>query len=68
MSTLTIDILNPKAEQLLIDLADMNLISIRTENSFEKVLKRIRQKSDEEMSLEEIAAEVNDVRSMRYER
>lgn len=68
MSTLTIDILNPKAEQLLIDLADMNLISIRTENSFEKVLKKIRQKSDEEMSLEEIAAEVNDVRSMRYER
>jgi hypothetical protein len=68
MDTLRINIINPKAIQLLKDLADMDLISIQSnsENGFEDILKRLRAKSTSAPSLEEITKEVEAVRSARY--
>jgi hypothetical protein len=70
MDTLRINILNPKAIQLLKDLADMNIISIQdnSKNRFEDVLKKLRAKSDIAPTIEEISKEVESVRSKRYGR
>lgn len=71
METIRIDILNPKAKALLKDLANLDLIRIKkdnSENAFTEVLKKIRSKSDEAPSLEEITKEVEEVRKARYEK
>ncbi|SDD86880.1 hypothetical protein SAMN04488104_10884 [Algoriphagus faecimaris] len=71
METIRIDILNPKAKALLKDLANLDLIRIKkdnSENAFTEVLKKIRSKSDEAPSLEEITKEVEKVRKARYEK
>jgi hypothetical protein len=67
METVKIDILNPKARKLLKDLADLDLITIRetTKSGFSEVLKKIRSKSDTVPSPEEIADDVEVVRSRR---
>lgn len=67
MSTLYIEILNPKAKKLLQDLADLNLIAIKENksNSFLDTVKKIRAKKAQ-ISLEEITKEVEAVRSKRY--
>ncbi len=67
METVKVDILNPKARKLLKDLADLNLITIRetTRSDFSEVLNKIRSKSDTVPSPEEIADEVEAVRSQR---
>jgi hypothetical protein len=67
MDTVKVDILNPKARKLLKDLADLDLIAIRksTKSEFSEVLKRIRYKSETVPSPEEIAGEVEAVRSRR---
>ncbi|TVR16897.1 MAG: hypothetical protein EA391_06405 [Balneolaceae bacterium] len=67
METVKVDILNPKARKLLKDLADLDLIAIRksTKSEFSEVLKRIRSKSETVPSPEEIAGEVEAVRSKR---
>ncbi len=71
METIQIDILNPKAMKLLIDLADLNLIKIN-ENSykseFSALIKKIRNASNTEISLDEITKEVEQVRKSRYEK
>ena len=68
MTTITIDILNPKAKKLLKNLADLELISIRvsSDNGFSKVVKKLRSKAALSPSLEEITKEVELVRSKRY--
>ncbi|WP_134089167.1 hypothetical protein [Olivibacter sp. XZL3] len=69
MSTLQVDILNPKAGKLLKDLASLGLIEIKpmTEDGFLKALEKIRVKAKGNTpSLEEITAEVELVRSKRY--
>ena len=70
MASLQVDILNPKAGKLLKDLADLNLISIRKikdNDSFLKIVKRIRNKAkDNPSSLAEITKEVELVRAKRY--
>ncbi|EKB50225.1 hypothetical protein [Cecembia lonarensis] len=71
METIRIDILNPKAKALLKDLANLDLIRIRkedSENAFSEVLKKFRSKSDEAPSLEDITKEVEAVRKARYEK
>lgn len=71
METIRIDILNPKAKALLKDLAILDLIRIRkedSENAFSEILKKFRSKSDEAPSLEEITKEVEAVRKVRYEK
>jgi len=47
MDTMQIDILNPNAKQLLLDLADLKLISIQenSEDGFLKIVNRIRTKA-----------------------
>jgi hypothetical protein len=69
MTTIEVNIINPKAGKLLKDLADMNLISIRekSENSFSKLAKKIRAKAkDNAPTMLEITKEVEAVRSKRY--
>jgi hypothetical protein len=66
MTTMNIEILNPKAKKLLQYLEDMRLISISEQtNPFFKTVKKLRaQKAD--ISLDEIAKEVELVRRKRY--
>lgn len=67
MQSLNIEILNPKAKRLLLDLAALKLISITdaTENPFEEALKSIRSKKAK-ITLEEITKEVELVRAAGY--
>ena len=67
METVKVDILNPKARKLLKDLADLDLIAIRksTKSEFSDVLKKIRSNTETTPSPEEIAREVDVVRSRR---
>lgn len=68
MNTLRVEILNPKAEKLLKDLADLNLIAIQdtSKNGFASVLKRLRSKAKSTPTFDEITSEVELVRSKRY--
>jgi len=67
MATFNIEILNPKAKKLLMDLADLRLISISetVTNPFLDAVKRIRAKKSQ-LSLSDITTEVEIVRSKRY--
>jgi len=66
MATFNIEILNPKAKKLLMDLADLRLISISeaVTNPFLETVKKIRSKKAR-LSLSEITKEVETVRSKR---
>jgi len=69
MTTMQIDILNPKASKLLKDLADLQLIAIRNpkEDGFLSLIKKLRAKAkDNPPTLEEITKEVEIVRAKRY--
>lgn len=71
METIRIDIINPKAKKLLKNLADLNLIKINKDNyksDLSSLLKKIRTKSNDEISLDEITKEVEEVRKSRYEK
>ncbi|WP_310993392.1 hypothetical protein [Aequorivita marina] len=71
METIRIDIINPKAKKLLKSLADLNLIKINKEkykSDFSALLKKLRAKSNDEISLDEITKEVEQVRKSRYEK
>ena len=71
METIQIDILNPKAKKLLRNLADLNLIKInktKNKSDFSALLQKLRAKSSDEISLDEITNEVEQVRSLRYEK
>ncbi|HQQ94116.1 MAG TPA: hypothetical protein PLQ93_06145 [Bacteroidia bacterium] len=67
MSTISIEILNPKAKKILKDLAELRLISIseKTPNSFFAVVKRLRSQNLS-ISLDEITKEVEALRTKRY--
>lgn len=68
MTTLRVDILNPKAAKLLKDLADLNLIAIQdtSKNGFATILKKLRSKAKSAPILDEITKEVEIVRAKRY--
>ena len=71
METLKIDILNPKAKSFLQNLADLNLIRIQKEKvktEFQELLDKLRMKSAEAPSPDEITKEVEAVRKARYEK
>jgi hypothetical protein len=72
MLTYQVDILNPKADRLLKDLADMNLIAIKQTNAdpFMQVIERLRAKAEQLglPTLEEITQEVEIVRAERHAR
>ena len=68
MNVLTIDILNSKAEMLLENLADLQLIAIKSKknNPFLQVVERLRKKNEGNIpSLEEITNEVEIVRAKK---
>ena len=69
MTSIQVDILNPKAEKILKQLAALNLIAIKKTkaDSFLKVVNKIRKKAKTSpISLEEITKEVELVRQKRY--
>ena len=70
MVTYQVDILNPKADRLLKDLADMELIAIKETSSdgFMEVIERLRSKAEQigPPTMEEITQEVETVRAERY--
>jgi hypothetical protein len=66
METISIQIKNPKAKQLLKDLAKLNLITILPTPTLSQVLENFRKNEDEVPSLEEITKEVEQVRQARY--
>lgn len=69
MTTIEIDIINPKADKLLRHLADMNLIAMRevSNASFSKLAKKLRAKSKSNPpTIAEITHEVETVRASRY--
>lgn len=70
METVKIDILNPKARKLLKNLADLDLISIRksSKSNFSEVIEKLRSQSDSALSSDEIAREVEIIRSRRYDK
>lgn len=71
METIEIDILNPKAKKLLRNLADLNLIRIKkakNKSDFSDLLQKLRAKTKDKISLDEITNEVEQVRNSRYEK
>jgi hypothetical protein len=68
--TYQVDILNPKADKLLKDLADLKLISLTktSKDPFLSAVKSLRKKAAaiKAPSLEEITKEVETVRAKRY--
>ena len=71
MESLRIEIINPKAKQLLKNLADMELIKIKKEtvkSDFSGLLDKLRSQSENTPSLDEITKEVESVRKARYEK
>ncbi len=70
METVRIEIINPKAKSILKGLADLNLITMKKEKSqtdFIDLLNKLRSNSTSAPTLDEITAEVESVRSKRYE-
>jgi hypothetical protein len=71
MTTVQVDILNPKAGKLLEDLAELKLISIRTasDDGFLKLINKFRARAKSNPpTLAEITKEVEIVRAKRYGR
>ena len=69
MDTLQVDILNPKANRLLKDLAALGLIAIKPigNDGFQTLVDKIRSTAGDDLpSLTEITEEVEIVRSQRY--
>jgi len=67
MEALSVQIINPKAKSLLLNLEEMNLIQIKSNSSFSEILAKLRRNEVEVPTPEEIAEEVELVRQKRYE-
>jgi len=68
METITIDIINPKAKNLLKNLADLNLIKIKKKKAkpeLQELLEKLRSKAEDALSMEEIAEDVKAVRKAK---
>ena len=65
METISVEILNPKAKQLLKDLADLKLINLKPKITLTGLLENLRKNSESAPSLDEITAEVEKVRQFR---
>ncbi|MBC8085538.1 MAG: hypothetical protein H7Z21_20255 [Hymenobacter sp.] len=69
MQTFQVNVLNPKAVKLLRDLADLNLITRKSQpaDTFQRVVQRLREKAAiAPPSLDDIAREVEMLRARRY--
>jgi len=67
MEALNVQIVNPKAKSLLLNLEEMNLIRIEIKPVLSEILAKLRRNEDEVPVPEEIAEEVELVRQKRYE-
>ena len=70
METVKINILNPKAKNLLQTLADLKLIAFEkpTSLNFAEIVKKIKNNgSNINIDLDEITQEVENIRTNRYE-
>jgi hypothetical protein len=67
METLNVQIVNPKAKSLLLNLEEMNLIRIDVKPILSEILAKLRRNESEVPTLEEITEEVELVRQKRYE-
>lgn len=67
MESLNVQIINPKAKSLLLNLEEMNLIRIEPKPSLSEILAKLRRNEAEAPTLEEITEEVELVRQKRYE-
>ena len=69
MESLQVEVLNPKAKKLLEDLAELDLINIKSlsgsKKDFFKMVDRLRSKN-EKLTLEQITKEVDRVRLERH--
>ena len=72
MESIRIEIINPKARKLLQNLEDLNLIKMSEREDKKKELKellnKLRSKSSDAPTYEEIIKEVEVVRESRYEK
>lgn len=71
METLNIEIINPKAKNILKGLANLHLIRIQKNkpaSEFSDLLIKLRKNSESSLSLDEITKEVEAVRNKRYGR
>lgn len=68
MDALKIEILNPKALQLIKELQKLNLIKISEEpaSKLQEYLKKMRKKADSVPDIDEISKIVDEVRTERY--
>jgi hypothetical protein len=67
MEALSVQIVNPKAKSLLLNLEEMNLIRIEVKPTLSEILAKLRRNEDEAPTFEEITEEVEFVRQKRYE-
>ena len=67
MEALNVQIINPKAKSLLLNLEEMNLIQIKTNSGLSEIFAKLRRNEVEVPTPEEIAEEVELVRQKRYE-
>jgi hypothetical protein len=68
MEVLHIEIVNPKEKILLMNLAEMDLIHIKTKPALSEMLAKLRRNEAVVPSPEEIIEEVETVRQARYEK
>jgi len=67
MEVLNVQIINPKAKLLLLNLEEMDLIRIEAKPTLSEMLAKLRRNETEVPILEEITEEVELVRQKRYE-
>ena len=67
MEALNVQIINPKAKLLLLNLAEMNLIRIETKSMLSELLAKLRRNEAEIPAFEEITKEVELVRQQLYD-
>lgn len=68
MKTFEVEVLNPKAESILAAMAELNLITITSDDAegLKRLLKRLRSGKAKVPSLKQITKEVEEVRAARY--
>ena len=67
MDALNVQIINPKAKALLLNLEEMNLIRIEVKPMLSEILAKLRRNETEVPTSEEITKEVELVRQKQYE-
>jgi len=68
METISVEIRNSKVKRILKELEALNLITIKPQLSLNTLLTKFRKNADSAPSLDEITAEVEKVRKIRYEK